>query len=80
LKSQIRRSAVSVASNIAEGAGRNSNKQFIYFLQIAQGSLAELETQLLLIENLTSLKVKSKLKHEILILQKLLNTYLNKFS
>jgi len=46
LVSQMRRSAVSIPSNIAEGAGRNSNKEFIHFLAIAKGSSNELETQL----------------------------------
>lgn len=48
LTNQIRRSSVSVASNIAEGAGRNSNGEFRQFLGIAIGSLFELETQLLI--------------------------------
>jgi four helix bundle protein len=48
LVSQIRRSAVSIPSNIAEGAARNSNKEFTQFLYVSLGSLAELETQLLL--------------------------------
>jgi len=48
LTSQIQRSAVSIPSNIAEGAGRNSNKEFRNFLGIANGSANELMTQLLL--------------------------------
>ena len=48
LISQIQRSAVSIPSNIAEGAGRNSNKEFRNFLGIANGSANELATQLIL--------------------------------
>ncbi len=43
---QIKRSAISIPSNIAEGAGRHTKKEFINFLHIAQGSLSELDTQL----------------------------------
>lgn len=48
ITSQIRRSAISIPSNISEGAGRNSNKEFLYFLGIANGSSNELQTQLII--------------------------------
>ena len=48
LSDQIRRSAISIPSNIAEGQARNSSKEFMKFLSIAKGSAAALETQLLL--------------------------------
>ncbi|MCD7108826.1 four helix bundle protein [Rhizobium sp. DKSPLA3] len=50
MTSQIRRSSVSVAANIAEGYGRNSRGAFVQFLKIAQGSLKELETHLIICE------------------------------
>ena len=52
LTSQIRRSSVSIPSNIAEGAGRKSKKECIQFLSISLGSLSELDTQLLLSKEL----------------------------
>ncbi|MGE8377973.1 four helix bundle protein [Sphingobacterium sp. GVS05A] len=52
LISQINRAAVSIPSNIAEGAGRNSDKEFVQFLAIAHASTYEVETQLIISKNL----------------------------
>jgi four helix bundle protein len=52
LSNQLKRAAVSIPSNIAEGYGRNSNKSFHHFLSISRGSLFELETQLLIAQQL----------------------------
>lgn len=74
LISQLRRSAVSICSNIAEGAGRNSKGEFIQFLGIANGSAYELETQLELLNRLKYLEdnVRANLFGEIEIVQKML--------
>ena len=52
LTQQLRRAAISIPSNIAEGAGRNSNAQFKNFLQISIGSCFEVETQLIISKEL----------------------------
>ena len=52
LSFQIRKSVVSIPSNIAEGCGRDSDKELFHFLGISAGSLAELETQLIICERL----------------------------
>jgi four helix bundle protein len=59
LTSQIRRSAVSVPSNISEGQGRRSTRDFHHFLSIARGSLCEMETQVLLSERLGYLDARN---------------------
>jgi four helix bundle protein len=56
LTSQIRRAAVSVPANIAEGHGRESTQSFIQYLRVAQGSLKEVETHFLLAERVGILK------------------------
>ena len=58
LTNQIQRAAVSIPSNIAEGAGRNTKKEFVRFLDIANGSAFELETQLFLSSDLEYAKAE----------------------
>lgn len=53
LSSQMRRAAISIPSNIAEGRSRKTRKDFVHFLHIALGSATELETQLLIAERLS---------------------------
>lgn len=65
LTSQMRRAAVSVPSNIAEGAARNGTKELIHFLGIATGSLAELDTQLELVVRLGYCPEQSSLQAKL---------------
>jgi four helix bundle protein len=67
LTSQIRRASMSVPTNIAEGCGRNTDKEFARFLQIAMGSASETEYQLILAKDLEFLSKDSyaKLHHDV---------------
>ncbi len=79
LTNQIRRSVISVPSNIAEGIGRQSNKETIHFLHIAKGSLQEVETQLYLSFDLGYIP-EEQLKNileKVISSKKLLNGFIN---
>lgn len=72
LSSQIRRAAVSIPSNIAEGAARNSTKEYMQFLYVSLGSISEIETQILIAEKLGFLKAENSLLEEISDIRKML--------
>lgn len=78
LTSQLRRCAVSIPSNIAEGWGRETAKFYVHFLRIAKGSLAELETQLEIAKRLGYLKNENDLFENITELHKMLASLINK--
>lgn len=65
LTSQIRRCAISIPSNIAEGFARKGNKELIQFLYVALGSLAELETQIEISSTLNYIKNTEELNNKI---------------
>lgn len=75
LSSQIQRAVISIASNIAEGSARKSEKEFAHFLEIAQGSAFEVETQLILAKEIGYIQESSlvELLETIHVLQKQIN-------
>jgi four helix bundle protein len=74
LATQMRRAAISVPSNIAEGAARNSRKEFVQFLYISLGSLAELETQVIIAQRLGFISQSNNIMQSIVTFRrKLLN-------
>lgn len=77
LASQIKRSAVSIPSNIAEGYGRKNTKEYIQFLNIAYGSGCELETQLILMFEIYSID-NSSVTSQLTEVQKMLFSMKNK--
>jgi four helix bundle protein len=79
LTNQLRRSVISVPSNIAEGVGRQSNKETIHFLFIAKGSLNEVETQLYLSFDLGYISEEelNNILEKVISNKKLLNGFIN---
>jgi four helix bundle protein len=80
LTSQMRRSAASIPTNIAEGCGRNSEADFARFLVIAMGSSSELAYQLILAKDLNYISEEDfmKLYSELAEIRKMLNAYIQK--
>lgn len=78
LTSQIRRSAISIPSNIAEGFGRGTTKSFLQFLYISRGSLFELETQLHIAKELDIYTENQSVNHLISEIGKMLNSLITK--
>ena len=72
LTSQMKRAAISISSNIAEGAGRDSDKEFIQFLYYSIGSISELETQLIISQELGFLKIPEEVDDCLQNLKKLI--------
>lgn len=80
LTSQMRRSAVSITSNIAEGFARRSNKEKLQFYAVARGSLVELESQLLVVRDISYLNNKDfeSIYGQLERSHQLLNAFINK--
>ena len=72
LTSQLKRAAVSIPSNISEGAARNSDKEFIKYLYISLGSLAELDTQLIISQRLGYIKDVNNISERVINTRKML--------
>lgn len=77
LKSQISRCVVSIPANIAEGCAKDSQKDFVRFLQISLGSAFELETHIIICSELSYFKYPQELIAEINVIQKRIKSLIN---
>jgi four helix bundle protein len=78
LTSQVKRAAVSIPSNIAEGYGRNGDKSLKHFLNISRGSLYELETQMIIASELQFVKDEELYNHLLKLIEeesKMINSF-----
>lgn len=77
---QLDKASISISSNISEGAGKHSIKDYVRFLRIAKGSSNEVETQLLLIKNrgLISLGTYDRVNKDLVIIKRKLSKYMKK--
>ena len=82
LTSQLRRASISVASNIAEGCGRDSEAEFSHFLQIAMGSASEVEYDLFLAHDLTFLNDSEfqQLDNDVVEVKRMLAAFIQKLN
>jgi len=84
LTNQMRRSAVSIPSNIAEGAARTTSREFLNFLSIARGSLSELETQIIISRRLgyleSNVEIEEKINELFLMLNGLMRSVKKKIT
>ena len=79
LSAQMRRCAISIPSNISEGSARESDQEFVRFLQIARSSAVELDTQLIIAKNIGYLGDSYiKINEELLIILKMLSSLIKK--
>ena len=81
LSNQLRRAAISIPSNIAEGSARKGDKELLYFINVAIGSIAEIETQMLIAARLKYIDEQNEIFDKIIEVRKLLlgfRNYINK--
>ncbi len=78
LSNQMRRSAISIPSNIAEGSGRGGTKEYVQFLHIALGSLCELETQIVIAKEIGYIENTQNIQNDIITIKKMLNSLISK--
>ena len=78
LTSQMRRAAVSIPSNIAEGSRRKDLPEYLYFLRVAEGSASELETQIIIARRIYSGLSYTRAENLLLEVQKMLNVLISK--